>query len=333
VKEKRNTIIRLGIFALTGLVLMIITLFLIGNNQQLFSSKFILTTHFKNVGGLKAGNNVRYAGIIIGTVKNVRFINDTTVEVSLQVDEKMKTIIRKNTLSSIGTDGLMGDKIINLSPQGGESALAVDGDLLPSYQPIDIDDIIATLSSTNKNILLISEGLKETVEKLNNSKGLWKLLGDENLGKSLNRTANNLEKVTANAYAMTNDLREVMADVKSGKGTAGMILRDTAMAASLQSSISELEQVALQANKLAATLDTITRNISMDIDQGSGMANLILKDTAITGKVNRTLDNVEKGTAAFNENMEAMKHNFLFKGYFKKQEKEKAKEQKSQTTH
>jgi phospholipid/cholesterol/gamma-HCH transport system substrate-binding protein len=106
-----------------------------------------------------------------------------------------------------------------------------------------------------------------------------------------------------------------------------MILRDTAMAASLQSSVSELEQVALQANKLANALDTITMNISSDINEGTGMANLILKDTAITGKVNRTLDNVEKGTASFNENMEAMKHNFLFKGYFKKQEKEKAKQQ------
>jgi phospholipid/cholesterol/gamma-HCH transport system substrate-binding protein len=89
---------------------------------------------------------VRYAGIVIGTVKNVEFINDTTVEVSLQIDEKMKNIIRKNTQSSIGTDGLMGDKIINLNPQRGESPFAADGDLLPSFQPIDMDDIIGTLS-------------------------------------------------------------------------------------------------------------------------------------------------------------------------------------------
>ena len=233
-KEKRNTIIRLGVFVLAGLVVLITALFLIGNNQHLFGSKFMLKTHFKNVGGLKAGSNVRYAGIAVGTVKNVQFINDTTVEVSLQIDEKMKNIIRKNTQSSISTDGLMGDKIINLNPQRGESALAEDGDLLPSFQPIDMDEIIGTLSSTNKNILLISEDLKETVVKLNNSKGLWKLLGDEGLGKSLGRTADNLEKVTANAYAMTTDLREVIADVKSGKGPAGAILRDTAMTASLQ---------------------------------------------------------------------------------------------------
>ena len=262
----------------------------------------------------------------------MQFLNDSTVEVTLQVDEKMKSIIHKNTLSSLGTDGLMGDKIINLTPQPGPSPIAIDGDLLPSYHPVEMDDILETLSSTNKNIFLISEDLKETVLKINKSKGLWKLLGDENLGNSLSRTASNLEKISRNAIAMTNDLREVMADVKNGKGPAGTILRDTAMASSIKSSIGELEQVALQAGKLAEALDTITHNISRDINEGPGAVNYILKDTSVTGKLNRTLENVEKGTASFNENMEAMKHNFLFKGYFKKQEKEKAKQQKQKDT-
>jgi phospholipid/cholesterol/gamma-HCH transport system substrate-binding protein len=118
--------------------------------------------------------------------------------------------------------------------------------------------------------------------------------------------------------------------VKAGEGPAGAILRDTAMAESLRSSVDQLKVVALHAETLANDLDSIAMNINTAVESGSGSVNLILKDTVVAGNIRRTLANVEKGTASFNENMEAMKHNFLFKGYFKKQEKEKAKQQQKQ---
>jgi phospholipid/cholesterol/gamma-HCH transport system substrate-binding protein len=101
------------------------------------------------------------------------------------------------------------------------------------------------------------------------------------------------------------------------------------MSLTLQETIDQLDEVAMNANKLATDLDSITRHIDREIQEGKGSANLVLKDTALAGNISRTLVNVEKGTAAFNENMEAMKHNWLFRGYFKKQEKEKAKQQQA----
>jgi phospholipid/cholesterol/gamma-HCH transport system substrate-binding protein len=91
----------------------------------------------------------------------------------------------------------------------------------------------------------------------------------------------------------------------------------------------QLQTVSSNANKLAVDLDRMAQNLNEDIQDGSGSVNLVLSDTALAGNIKRTLVNVEKGTAAFNENMEAAKHNFLFRGYFKKQEKEKAKQQKT----
>jgi phospholipid/cholesterol/gamma-HCH transport system substrate-binding protein len=324
-----KNIVKLGIFVVGGLSLLILGLFLVGKNQHLFGSYFTLRAHFENVAGLRQGNSVRYAGIEVGTVNKMAIINDTILEISLLIKSDMKNVIRKNAVASLGADGLMGNKVINIEPQTGTAEYAVDGDLLQSRKGIDFDDILRSLSGSSDNIRDLSDGLKLTVSRINNSAGLWKLLSDSTLSIKLRKTAGNLEHATGNAEIMTRDIRDMVADVKAGKGNAGILLRDTAMSHSLQETIVQLEQVAMHANRLAEDLDKITQNIDQDIQSGEGTANLILKDTALAGSVSRSLTNIEKGTASFNENMEAMKHNWLFKGYFKKQEKEKAKQQKA----
>lgn len=324
---QRKNIVQLGVFVISGLALLLLALFLIGKNQHLIGSHYTLRAHFENVSGLRTGNNVRYAGIEVGTVQEMTIVSDTVLEIHMLINREMKEVIRKNALASLGADGLMGNKVINIVPQPGEAAYATDGDLLPSRKAVDFDDILRTLSGTSENIGEISEGLKATVSRINNSAGLWKLLADSSLAGHLRKSALNLEHATRNAEKMTKDIQDIAADVKAGKGNVGILLRDSTMSLSLAESVTQLEQVTRQANKLAEDLDKITQHIDEDIQQGGGSVNLILKDTALAGNISRSLYNVEKGTAAFNENMEAMKHNWLFRGYFKKQEKEKAKQQ------
>jgi phospholipid/cholesterol/gamma-HCH transport system substrate-binding protein len=241
----------------------------------------------------------------------------------------MKTVIRKNALASLGADGLMGNKVVNIVPVEGASELAADNDLLASQKSVEFDDILRTLASTGENINVISSDLKITVARINNSKGIWKLLSDSGLAVSLKKTTHNLERATHNADMITRDVEGMISDVRSGRGPVGTLLTDTAMAESLRSSVFQLQTVSSNANKLAVDLDRMAQNLNEDIQDGSGSVNLVLSDTALAGNIKRTLVNVEKGTAAFNENMEAAKHNFLFRGYFKKQEKEKAKQQKT----
>jgi phospholipid/cholesterol/gamma-HCH transport system substrate-binding protein len=120
-------------------------------------------------------------------------------------------------------------------------------------------------------------------------------------------------------------MRQVIAEVKAGKGPLGTILKDTVMARELKHTVSQLENVALHAEKLAGELQTITVQVGNEIRDGKGPVNLALKDTAVAGNISRSLNNVEKGTYNFNQNMEALKQNFLFRGYFKKQEKARQK--------
>ena len=327
--KQPKDLVKLGIFILSGILLMVITLFLIGKNQHLIGSHYTLRTHLRNVSGLRVGNNVRYAGIEVGTVKTIAIINDTTVEVTMLINKEMKTVIRKNAVASLGADGLMGNKVVNIVPVEGGTELAADNNLLASQKSVEFDDILRTLASTGENINVISSDLKITVARINNSKGIWKLLSDSGLAVSLKKTTHNLERATHNADMITRDVQGMISDVRSGRGPVGTLIADTAMAESLRSSVFQLQTVSSNANKLAVDLDRMAQSLNEDIQDGNGTVNLVLSDTALAGNIRRTIVNVEKGTAAFNENMEAAKHNFLFRGYFKKQEKEKAKQQKT----
>ena len=133
--------IRLGFFVITGTVLLIMALYFIGSNSNLFSKTFKLYATFSNVNGLKEGNNVRYAGIDVGTIKNIKIINDTTIRVEMSVEADLKKVIRKNSTVSIGTDGLMGNKLVIITPGTFGKAPVEDNDLIATAQPISIDAI------------------------------------------------------------------------------------------------------------------------------------------------------------------------------------------------
>jgi phospholipid/cholesterol/gamma-HCH transport system substrate-binding protein len=325
--NKPLNLVKLGVFVLGGLLFLIGLLFMIGQNENMFGSNYMLRTQVNNAAGLRAGNNVRYSGIEVGTVKKVIILNDTIIEISMVLDKEMKKVIRKNAFVSLGTDGLIGNRVVNIEPGEGMADLAAENDLLPFRMAINTETMLRTLSVSGKNIEDITNGLKIAITRINESEGLWKLLNDTMLAVGLRKSAMNLQKATANAELMTKDLRMVIGDVKEGKGTVGTLLRDTGIVYNLNATITQLQKVADEADKLAGDLDMVVKNIDHEIQDGEGPMHAILKDTAMVNKLNLTLDNVEKGTAAFNENMEAAKHNFLFKGYFKKQEKEKQKQQ------
>ena len=163
---------KLGAFVLSGLFCLILILYLIGKNRNMFGSNYILKARFENVQGLKAGNNVRYAGIDAGTVKKINIVNDTLMEVTMIIDDKLKSIIHKNAIVSIGTDGLVGNKVMNITAVKQTSAIAENGDILISKKPLDTDEMLRKLEVTNNDIGIIAEELKLTTQRLNNSSTL-----------------------------------------------------------------------------------------------------------------------------------------------------------------
>jgi phospholipid/cholesterol/gamma-HCH transport system substrate-binding protein len=330
-KKTINTI-KLGAFVTAGLLFLILLLYMIGKNRNLFGPSFILKAQFENVQGLVPGNNVRYSGIEVGTVKRINILNDTVMEVVLVVNDKMKKIIRNNAIVSIGSDGLMGNKVINISPaqivSGKSAPLVTEGNTLFSRKPVSTDDMLQTLSKTNQDVAVIAVQLKLTVQRINNSTALWKILNDETLPQNLRMSAVNVQLATARAAAMANDLQLLVSNIKNGKGSVGAVLTDTSFAKNLNDAIVKIKGVGDRADELANALNAVVADVQQDVHNGKGTVNALLKDSLIVTKINGSLDNIQKGTDAFSQNMEALKHNFLFRGYFRKLEKQKQRENK-----
>lgn len=323
-KKTVNTI-KLGLFVTAGLLFLIVLLYMIGKNRNLFGPSFILKAQFDNVQGLVPGNNVRYSGIEIGTVKKIQILNDTVMEVILVVDAGMKKIIRSNAIVSIGSDGLMGNKVINIAPARTPAPLVTGNDVLLSRKPVGTDELLQTLAKTNQDVAFIASQLRSTVLRLNNSTALWSILNDEALPQQLHQSAANVQLATARAAALANDLQVIVSGVKNGEGSVGAVLTDTAFAANLNNAILKIKLVGDRADELAVALNEVVADVKQEVHHGKGTVNALLTDSSMVNKINASLDNIQKGTDAFNQNMEALKHNFLFRGYFKKQEKQQAK--------
>ena len=309
---------KLGLFVLTGLLFLMILLYMIGRNRSLFGSNYLLKTRFENVQGLIPGNNVRYAGIQAGTVKKLQILNDTTVEVTMIVDTKMEDIIRKDAITSIGTDGLVGNKVVNIVPGELNAPIAKNGDLLTSKRPIDTEEILSTLSQTNNDVAIIVSGLKNTVERINNSSALWDLLSDDQMVNNIKISAKNIQLATSKASSVSNDVQLLIDGLRKGNGSMGILLKDTILASNLNKTSHNLLLITNQ-------LNSVVSDIQKDINSGKGPANSLFKDTMMVNKINKSLNNIQKGTDGFNQNMEALKKSFLFRGYFRRQEKQKAK--------
>ncbi len=327
--EKKSTSnVKLGAFVLGGLLFLVLLLYMIGKNEHLFGSTYELKATFSNAQGLVSGNNVRFAGIESGTVKKISIINDTLIEVTMLIEKKMKGIIRKNAVASIGTEGLVGNKVVNIIPGSETAAFAEEGDVLVSKKAISTDDMMQTLSKTNDDVAVIASGLKEVVQRINNSSALWDLLNEKSIPRDVKMSVANIRAATVKAGIMVNNLDAIVADIKNGKGSVGVLLKDTLFAKNLNEAVVKIKQVGDKADSLSMQLSNVVAGVQNDINNGKGTANALLKDTTLAAKLNASLDNIQKGTDGFNQNMEALKHNILFRGYFKKLEKQKAKAEK-----
>jgi len=226
--------IKTGIFVVVGVLLFLAIIVLIGKQQKLFSRSLTMHAHFRNVNGLQIGNYVRFGGINVGIVDGINITNDTTVTVDFRLEPRMKPFLKDDAVVSISSEGLMGDKLVQISPGSDSATLLKEGGQMKTIDPVDMDKIILKVS-----------------------------------------------RITDNAEALTNSLAGIADRVNKGQGSIGMLLKNDTLAKRLQSTVAE---------------------------------------------ANETVNVVKKSANNFNENMEAAKHNFLLRGYFRKKEKQRIKD-------
>ena len=187
--------IRLGLFIAGGLALFVVAIFIIGKQKNLFNPVFKLTSTFYNVSGLQVGNNIRFSGINVGTVDKITIINDSTVKVDMLIKKEVKRFIKSDCEVAIGSEGLIGDKLLVITQGSTEASIIKDGQQLASAEPVEIDAIMASLQVTADNAAIISDQLAEIMIKVNGGEGtIGRLINDTTIASDFSQTMVNIRK-------------------------------------------------------------------------------------------------------------------------------------------
>ena len=187
--------VRLGFFIAGGLTLFVLAVFIIGKQKNLFNPVFKLTTTFYNVRGLQVGNNIRVSGINVGTVDNIYIINDSTVQIDMLIKRDVKKFIKTDCKVAIGSSGIIGDRILNITQGSSTAHMINEGQSLASAEPVETDAILASIKVTAVNAEIISLQLVNILLKINSGNGtLSRLIQDSTIAENLNQTMMNLKK-------------------------------------------------------------------------------------------------------------------------------------------
>lgn len=320
--------IRLGLFVSIGTILFVAAVYLIGQRESMFSNTFTISSYFQNVNGLQRGNNVRYSGIDIGTVKAITMINDSTIQVDMNIEEKIISHIKKNAIATIGSDGLVGNMIVNIVPGRGTDSLISNGDIIASYSKIGADDILSTLSVGSENAaILTSDLLKITTSMLNGEGTLGILLTDTLMAQDLKQSIKNLKRASLGASKTIEELNAIILDIKTNNETVlGTILNDTVSGTKFKNVVENLETSSQEIQQVINSINDLVAQVNAS----DGTYNYLIKDTTAVNSLKSTLENINQGTDKFNQNMEALKHNILFRSYFKKLERQAKRDARKQ---
>ena len=189
--------LRLGLFVMTGIGLFVLGIFIIGKQKNLFNPVFKLTANFQNVSGLQVGNTVRFSGINIGTVDNIKFVNDTTVNVEMLIKKEVQRFIKSDSNAGIGSEGIIGDKVVVISQGDFTSKTVRNGQMIASSEPIETDAIMKSLQITADNAAIASEGVNDILAQINSGEGtLGRLIKDEKMAANIDQTIINMKKST-----------------------------------------------------------------------------------------------------------------------------------------
>lgn len=212
-KKDTSKKIRLGIFISIGIALFILGIYFVGERQQLFRSTFRLNGVFKDVAGLQAGSNVRFSGVNVGTVDNIRIVSDTSVKVEILIDENTRKFIKKDALAIIGSEGLMGNKILIIIPGTGAKKEIENNDILETVQPIDMDDIMISLKKTIDNSSNITNNLSKITGNIESGQGtIGRLLMDRSVALNFDSSIVNLKQGLSGLKNLMDDTKNSFAN-------------------------------------------------------------------------------------------------------------------------
>lgn len=296
-EPNKNRKIAVALFIISGFVLFLVAIFVIGSKENLFTPTFKLRSEFETVSGLKTGASVRFNGISVGKVDNVDIRGTDKVLVTMTLEKSVQKYIKKDSKATVSSEGLVGNKVVEIT-SGSEQAPSVDdNEQLASIKPVEVQDIIASLKVSSDNASEITKDLSEITTKVNQGEGtLGQLVNNQSL-------YNNVDSTFRSFSTYSGQLNTVFGKIN----------------VTVDNVTGDVEKLSGQLNKISADIGEIVRKMNSN----ESIVGTLLTDTTfannlkgVMANANATTKNLETGSFSFAQNMEALKHNFLFKGYF-----------------
>ncbi|WP_341835981.1 MlaD family protein [Chitinophaga pollutisoli] len=323
---KRGVVV--GIFVFIGLLIFVAGILILGGQKKTFMSSLGVVAVFHDIGGLNKGDNVWYSGVKVGTIKSISFMGHDRILVKMQIDKRSREFIHKDVIAKVSSDGLVGNKIIALA--GGTAGVPAveDGDTIAVATAISSDELLETLQVNNKSLVEITGNLKTITKKIADGEGsLGRLISSDTVYNDLKGTIASLQTTAQNTRRLTENLTDYTSKLQRKGTLAGDLVSDTVVFARLRSSMGRIESASKGIDSVMHNLQSASASVNDNLQSDKTPAGLLLNDEKTAESLKTTIRNLQSSTYKLDENMEALQHNFLLRGFFRRRDKAERKEQ------
>jgi phospholipid/cholesterol/gamma-HCH transport system substrate-binding protein len=258
-------------------------------------------------------------------VKQVQIVSEGQVIVRLTLKDKQNEFVKKDATAFVGSDGLVGNKIVVIRP-GVAAQIIEDNDTINALSPTDTQELFNIAKEVGVNARSISDDLKLISARLNRGEGIFgELLREGPISNDLRQTIKSLKATGMNADALTADAKKIMGEINDGDGLINKLIKDSTYADTFENTLQNVAKVGENSKNMSEDL----KKIIDKMNSSENAIGVLLADSAFAQKLKGTMDNAQSASLKLDDNMEAMQHNFLFRGYFKKQKKAEDRKKKN----
>ena len=314
-KETLNNI-KLGIFVIAGTVLFIVALYLVGTKKNIFGSNIKIIAKFKNVNGLTEGNNVRFGGIDIGSIEKINLASDSNVLVEMWIAKSAGKFIRKNYTASIGTDGLMGNRLVNIHPEKIKAESISNGDEISTINPLETEEMLKAFNTTGINMKSITENLNAITIKLRENNAVWEILSKKEIGFKIEDFVNQLNITANKTKGIISRIEDYSIKINDDRSLISKLSGDE-YSKKLNIMLDNFHSLEDSAKYILSEVYQLTRKINY----GNGTIPKLLNDTITINEINSAFTQIKKSARVLEEDLEGLKYSFLLKRFFRKKRK------------
>src|SRR5437588_5030013 len=278
---------------------------MIGDRQMAFAHRFTLYTEFSRVSGLQPGAIVRVSGAKAGQVKDIEVPNSPAKKFRVKIDitEDLHPLIRTDSVAAIQTEGLVGGVFLAIATGSDQAAKAAENATIPSQEPFQIADLLQQMSDTVDKVNETIDDMKDDVQHA------VQTIGDavDNANEIIVAVKDDVKTMASAGARITGDVAEIADSIRDGQGTVGKLVKD--------------DELYRRVTGIAKTAEEVTEHVRRVVAQAhQTLESLQSKDgpvQGVTSDLKQTLGGARDAMAGLAENMDALKHNFLFRGFFR----------------